>query len=117
MTGKKKTPKVPGIMRQVLARNVRKLMEHHYADNPNRPKALAKDAGVSLSTVQRILAAENGASLDNIESVALALQVSSYQLLIPVLDTKNPQVVKGAMEAERRFYRSVERKQTLVWED
>jgi hypothetical protein len=117
MNGKKKTPKVAGIMRHVLARNVRKLMEHHFSESSNRPKSLAKAAGLSLSTVQRMIAAENGASLDNIESVALALQVSPYQLLIAVLDIKNPQVVKGATEAEHRFYRRVERKQTLVWEE
>lgn len=117
MKGKKKTPKVPGIMRHVVARNVKKLMEHHYAESTNRPKRLAAEAGVSLSSVQRVLAAENGPNIETIEAIALALEVSPYQLLIATLDVHNPQVVKGAAEGEHRFYRAIERKQTLVWDE
>lgn len=117
MKGKKKTHKAPGIMRKVVARSVRKLMEHHFAESPNRPKSLAIRAGISLSSVQRVLAADNGANIETLEAIALALDVSPYQLLIPNLDVKNPQVVKGATEAEHRFYRAVERKQELVWDE
>lgn len=117
MKGQKKRPKVAGIMRQVLGRNVKALMNRHYSEHANKPKALAKAAGVSLSTVQRIIAAEIGASLDNIEAIALALDASTYQLLIPALDAKNPQVVKGAEFAEQRLYKMYQRKEQLVWED
>lgn len=104
---KRKTPKVPGFMRVVLAENVQRLMDIHYPDSRNRPKALAKDAGVSLSTVQRILGQQGGtgATLDNIEAVANAFELSAYQILIPELDTHNPQVVAGATAAEKRLYR------------
>ena len=105
MKGRAKRPKIPGFMRAVLADNVQRLMLLHYAQNSNRPKALSVDAGVSLSTVQRILARDVGASLDNIEAMATAFDVSVYQLLIPELDTANPQVVLGASETERRLYR------------
>lgn len=80
-------------------------MESHYRESGNKPKALAKDAGVSLSTVQRILASETGATLDNIESIAGAFQLSAYQVLVPMLDTKNPQLIKGATVDEQRLYR------------
>lgn len=103
-------------MRHVLALNVRSLMEHHYRESANRPKALAKDAGLALSTVQRILSASNAVNLDYIEELALALHATPYQLLLPGLDAKNPQVVHGATEEEQRLYRRWQKKE-LIWED
>lgn len=105
MKGKTKAPKVPGFMRAILAANVKALMELHYREHTNRPRALAKDAGVSLSTVQRVLAADVGASLDNIEAIAACFQLSTYQLLIPALQADNPQVLQGATKEEERLYR------------
>jgi transcriptional regulator with XRE-family HTH domain len=105
MKGRKKTPKVPGFMRTILAANLKKLLERDYRDNPNKPKALAADAGVSLSTVQRIVNAEVGASLDNIESIAAVFDLSPYQILVPNLEVKNPQVIKGATKEEELAYR------------
>lgn len=111
MKGQKKTPKLPGFMRIVVAENIKALMVLKFPDSLNQPKALAdatgkpKEGGQSLSTVQRILKGESGASLDTLEAIADALDVSLYQLLIPALDTKNPQIVQGATEAEEKMYR------------
>lgn len=105
MKGQTKTPKVPGFMRHILAVNVARLMEVHYAAYSNRPKQLAKDAHVSLSTVQRIVAGSTGANLDGIEAIANAFDLSAYQLLIPNLDPANAQVVHGATKEEERLYR------------
>lgn len=91
-------------MRSVLAANVRRLMEHHFAGDRNQPKSLAKKAGITLSSVQRALSAENAATLDTIESLALAFDLSVYQLLAPEIDPANPATIKGATEAERRLY-------------
>lgn len=109
MKGKKKTPKVAGFMRGVLAENVLKLMAHHYKESTNRPMALAKDAQVSLSTIQRIISKETGASLDNIEAVAGVFHLSVYQIMVPSLDPSNPPVIKGAMQNEQRLYRNFQR--------
>lgn len=103
-TGPKKR-KVPGFMREVLALNITNLMQQHYRDSPNKPLKLAKEAGVSLSTVQRLINKETGATLDNIEAIAAAFQLSAYQLLLPALEAKNPQVVRGATKDEERLYR------------
>lgn len=103
-TGPKKR-KVPGFMREVLAQNISNLMQHHYRAESNKPLKLAKEAGVSLSTVQRLINKETGATLDNIEAIALAFQLSAYQLLLPALEAKNPQVVRGATKDEERLYR------------
>jgi transcriptional regulator with XRE-family HTH domain len=105
MKGRKKTPKVAGFMRQVLALNVKQLMDVHLRESGNKPMALAKAAGVSLSTVQRIVRSETGASLDNIEAIAAAFQLSAYQLLVPNLHPENPQVMHGATKDEERLYR------------
>lgn len=108
MKGERKTPKAPGLTRQVLARNVARLLDYHYAHLPNvtqRQRDLAKDSGVGFGTIQRMMKGEVGSSIDNIEAVGLALQVSVYQLVLSTLDVKNPQVVKGASEDEQRLYR------------
>lgn len=91
-------------MRSVLAENVRKLMAKHYASSNNRPLALSKDARVSLSTVQRILAQKTGATIDNIEAIAAAMGVSAYQLMVPNLNAENPQVIKEATKTEELLY-------------
>ena len=104
MRNKAKTPKVPGFMRTILATNVRGLMDHQYKESTNKPKALAGDAGVSLSTVQRMLDSSVGSTIDNIELLAAALGVSAYQLLLAELSPENPQIVVGAAKGEERMY-------------
>jgi len=109
MKGKRKTPKIAGFMRVVLADNMRSLMQRRFKDSANLPMSLAKEAGVSLSTVQRILNQDVGASLDNIEAIAHALDLAVYQLLLPALNIDNPQVVQGAIKTEEVMYRRWQR--------
>jgi DNA-binding phage protein len=112
MKGQKKTPKIPGFMRTIMAQNLQKLLDHHYRALPNITKkqhALAKDSGVRFSTIQRACKAENGPTLDTIEAIAAAVDLSAYQILIPSLEVGNPQVVKGATKEEERMYRNWKR--------
>lgn len=112
MKGQPKTKKAPGFMRRVVGANIARLLDHHYRHLPNvtqKQRALAKDSGIGFGTIQRIMKEEVGASIDNIESIADSLQISVYQLMLPSLDVKNPQVVNGASEAEQRLYRSWKR--------
>lgn len=83
MKGQTKKRKVPGEMRELLAQNINRLMEQRYRDSSNRPMALAKEAGVSLSTVQRTLSREHGASIDTLERFARVFGLPSFQLLVP----------------------------------
>lgn len=103
--GSTRKRKVPGFWRSILAQNLSVLIEHRYSGSANRPMQTAKAAGVSLSTVQRILKEESGATLDNIEALAAAFDLSAYQLLIPELSPANPQLVAEATAAEKRLYR------------
>ena len=96
--------KVPGIMRDVLAANVKALMEREFAGSDNKPMCLAKKADIALSSVQRTLKGRTGASIDTIEALSVALGVSPYQLILPGLDVDNPQVVSGATIEEKRLY-------------
>lgn len=83
MNGQTKKRKTPGEMREVLAQNINRLMDQRYKESSNRPMALAKDAGVSLSSVQRTLSRETGASIDTVESFSKVFGLSTYQLLMP----------------------------------
>jgi transcriptional regulator with XRE-family HTH domain len=74
------------VLRRIVADNVTALMDERYASEPNktsRQRALARDAGVSLSTVQRIVGSEVGASIDNMESLAKVFRVPPAALLTP----------------------------------
>lgn len=86
-------------------------MNYVFRESNNKPLALSqktgkpKEGGLSLSTIQRFLAGDTGPSLDNLEAVADALDLSLYQLLIPELNAENPQVVAGAVKGEERAYK------------
>jgi len=75
--------KQPGEMREVLAQNINRLMESRYRESTNRPMALAKDARVSLSSVQRTLSRETGATIDTVEAFAKVFRLPPFQLLVP----------------------------------
>lgn len=101
--GQTKRRKVPGFNRRVLAANVANLMKHRYRDLTGQPMRLAKDANTSLSTIQRILAGEIGASIDTVEAIATVFDLAAYQLLIPNLRVKNRQVSFDATAAEQNL--------------
>ena len=104
---KPKSPKVPGPLRRVVAANVSLMIQVEFRASPNKPKALAMLAGVSRSTIERIMAGGVGADLETLEKVAAGLNLIPYQLFIPNLDVKSPQVAKGAMPGEHKAYRGV----------
>lgn len=109
-----KRRKVAGFMRVVVAQNVRHLVDRHYVDVDNKPMRLAKDADISLSSAQRVLKAEVGASIDTLESIADVFDLSVYQLVLPNLDVENPQIVTGASSAERSMYARFKRGQATL---
>lgn len=100
---KKRKPE--GVSRQILAENVKALMSRQYRLSGDKPKDLARDAGTSLSTVQRVIGGKTSARTDTIDQLAEALGVLPYQLLIPSLNPANPQVVRGATKEEQELYR------------
>jgi DNA-binding Xre family transcriptional regulator len=91
-TRRTKSQKAPSPLRELVARTVILLRDRKYRALPtvtDRNKALAKDADVSLSTIQRIVDAQAGASVDTLDSLAKALEVRPQDLLTPYFAASN----------------------------
>ncbi len=66
-------------------------------------KRLAEQAGLTPSTVGRILASEHAPVIDTLEAIALAFRLQLWQMLVPDLDPSNPPTVPYT-DAERELY-------------
>jgi transcriptional regulator with XRE-family HTH domain len=105
---KKKEPPV----QKVIAENVQAMMD--VGRNGLRTQAAiadaAKKAGHPLDqkSVSRVLKAATAPQADTIEAIARAFDIEPYQLLIPGLDPKNPQVLRSLSPIEERLYRALE---------
>jgi transcriptional regulator with XRE-family HTH domain len=79
MTGK--TTKVSGAVRRAFADNVTRVLNVRFPLSPNKPKALATAAGISLSSVQRALSGHTAPTLDTVEAISTALRVDPAELI------------------------------------
>lgn len=70
-----------GDYKKIFAESVKDLMEIKYETSSNKPKALAKDAGISLSSVQRAISGETAPNLDTVEAIVNALGSSPATML------------------------------------
>jgi hypothetical protein len=98
---------------KILAANVRALMLAHADLNTQMKVAEAtrrasRGPTIDQTTVGRILAAKHKAQLDTVEVLAEVFGVEPYQLLVPGLDAKNPQVLRSLSPAEERLYKALE---------
>lgn len=64
-----------------LAANVKRLMDVKYESSRNRPMSLAKDATVSLSSVQRAISGETAPTLDTLEAFAEVFSLTIGELV------------------------------------
>ena len=80
MTGKR-PPKSSGNLKRVFALNVKDLMESRFKLSPNKPMAMAKTVGITLSSIQRVLSGESAPTLDTVEAIAERMKVSVTGLL------------------------------------
>lgn len=81
-----KPPKTPGMLRTVVARNLRAELDRKYgsiANQTNKTKALGRAVQMSPETVRRILKGKVGLNLETLETFAEALNVAPYRLLQP----------------------------------
>ncbi len=86
--------------RSVLAKNLKALMGHGDLNQT----ALGKKAGVAVSTIGRILAAKHAPDIETLASIAHALGVTTWQIMVPRLDPTNPPVLQNASPEERELY-------------
>lgn len=112
-SGKTRRRKTPSLLRGVIANNLTARARRVFPASTNIPMDIRRASSdterdrLTKSTIQRIMAGETSATLEQIEGLAKALDVSPYQLLIPDLDARNPQVAKGATAAEESLYRKI----------
>lgn len=106
-----KPPKAPALSRAFIADNLKKLLNRDYPGLKltAQQKKLQEDSTGALpfTTTQRLMKKGNGANLETLETYARYFELQMYQLLLPNLDVKNPQVVKGALAAEQKFYTAI----------
>lgn len=92
-------------MKQVLAGNLKRLMEHRYGGE--NQTALAKESKVSQATVGRIMRKEVAAGVVNIAKLARAFHLAPWQLVVPDLDPTSPPVLRKLNAAEEELYRKI----------
>lgn len=95
----------------ILAKNLAALMRANPELHTQQAVAAAtKRAGQAIDqkTVSRILKAEVSVQIDTVQAIALAFGVEPYQLLIPGLDARNPQVLRALSPEEENLYRALE---------
>lgn len=113
--GKPKTrrKKVPSSLRRVIAANVFNRASRIFKEAKNLPMAIrnasadAESERIAKSHIQKIIAGKTSVTLEQLDGLAKALELSAYQLLIQDLDPDNPQIVKGATADEQELYRRI----------
>lgn len=91
--------------KMVIAQNLKNLMAHRQITQME----LGKRAGVTQSTIGRLLRAEVAASTDTLDAVAKFFDLEAWQMCIPNLDPANPPLIATISENERRFYESIKK--------
>lgn len=86
--------------RDIIAKNIKALMQKHdHSEND-----LFKLSKVAQSTINRTLKRESAITIDKLDAIAHVYGVASWQLMIPDLDTDNPQMLKVLSIKEQNFY-------------
>lgn len=86
-------------MRGIVAQNVRALLDRDFPGKRGQHNRFVKQhQRISLSKIQRA-SSDGGVNLETIEELATAFRVAPYQLLLPGLNAKEPQIA-----IEKRYY-------------
>ena len=91
--------------RKVLAQNLQRLMNSNPKLDSN-PK-LSKRAGVGVATLSRIMSMKTGANLDTITRLAGVFGMAPWQMLVPNLSPKNPQILRSSGAMEDALYEKI----------
>jgi len=99
-------------VQKVIAENVRALMDagRNGLRTQQAIAKAAKDAGfpIDQKSVSRVLKADSAPQVDTVQGIAAAYDIEPYQLMIPRLDPKNPQILRMLSPAEEAFYKLLE---------
>jgi transcriptional regulator with XRE-family HTH domain len=94
---------------KILAENVRALMDANKMTLGTQPKVAKATRGkLDQTTISRVLAAKHRVQIDTLQALDEAFDVEPYQLLIPGLNAKNPQVLRALSPVEEKLYKVLE---------
>lgn len=100
MTGKKVRPDVKGI----VGANVKALVDARHKDMA----AACEHLKIKETQLKRIIAGRHAVTMTTVERIAAAYDLAAYQLLVPGLDPRNPQVLRKLSADEEKFYKMLE---------
>jgi transcriptional regulator with XRE-family HTH domain len=86
--------------RAVLAKNLKALLAHGGINQSQ----LAGKAGISHTTIGRVLKGSHAPDLDTLSAIASVFSLTPWQMLVPHLDPSNPPVLQAATAQERELY-------------
>lgn len=103
-------------MELILAKNLQALMAaarcgldtQTKISKATKRKQIGAGRSIDQRTVGRILKAEHRVQIDTLQALAAAFELETYQLLIPGLDPKNPQILRALSPEEENLYRALE---------
>ena len=94
---------------QILASNLTALMAANKLRLGTQKKVAAATGNrIDQKTVSRIKNAKVRVQIDTLAALAQAFDLEPYQLLVPNLNPKNPQVLRVLSPAEENLYRALE---------
>lgn len=100
MNTKKGRPDV----REVVGANVKAIIDARSATLDDA----CRTTGIKETQLKRIMSGKQAVTVRTLERIAAAYGLEPYQLLIPGMDAKNPQVLRSLSPAEERLYKALE---------
>ena len=91
-------------MKAIVGENVRALIKSNDAD----VDAACLRLGMKATQVKRVMAGRHAITMTTLERIAAAYDLAPYQLLVPGLDPRNPQVLRQLSPAEAKLYAALE---------
>jgi transcriptional regulator with XRE-family HTH domain len=91
-------------VKEVIGSNVKALIRARDADFD----AACKRLGMKETQLKRVVAGKHAITMSTLQRIAHGYDVEPYQLLVPGLDPKNPQVLRALSAAELKLYAALE---------
>lgn len=91
-------------VKEIVGANVRALITAREKDFD----AACTHLGIKPTQLKRIIKGEHAVTMTTIQRIAAAYDLEPYQLLVPGLDAKNPQVLRAVGPEEERLYRALD---------
>ncbi len=91
-------------MKTIVGANVKALI----AARSESFEAACKATGMKPTQLKRVIAGKHAVTMTTIERIAAAYELHAYQLLVPGLDARNPQVLRQLSASEQKLYTALE---------